>query len=110
MGAGSVAYSKGKLESKEAASVPHVQKATVNALAQLKLPVFNERGDAATARVESRYSDGTPVTIDLESKGTSVTQVSIRVGTFGDQGRSQQLLSAINRNLPANKTASNERL
>jgi hypothetical protein len=107
-GVGAVKYKQGKLESTASASVPAVQQATVDAMGRLNLPVTSQRGDAATARVESRYSDGTNVTVDMESTGPSATSIGIRVGTFGDQSRSEQLINAINRELQRQKTASAE--
>jgi hypothetical protein len=100
-GAGAVAYANGKLDSKTAGTVPVVQQATVDALNDLNLRVTGQRGDAASGRVESRYSDGTNLTIDLKKSSSSVTDVGIRVGRFGDQTRSQQVLDAINRHLPS---------
>jgi hypothetical protein len=99
-GAGGVAYVEGKLDSKEPAPVPVVQRATLEALNELKLPVDSQRGDSSSGRVESSYSDGKRLTVDLDAKGSSVTEVAIRVGTFGDQSRSQQLLDTIRRHLP----------
>jgi hypothetical protein len=78
-----------------------VQQATVLALGDLGLPVLDQRGDAGSGRIESQYSDGQSVRVDLTKKGSSVTEISIRVGTFGDQARSAQLLSAINQRLPS---------
>jgi hypothetical protein len=99
--AGGVAYANGKLDSKAPEPVPVVQQATLLALADLGLPVLDQRGDAGSGRVESQYSDGQSVRVDLTKKGSSVTEISIRVGTFGDQARSAQLLSAINQRLPS---------
>jgi hypothetical protein len=106
-GAGAVAYANGTLGSKAAGTVPVVQQATVDALNDLNLPVTGQRGDAASGQLQSRYSDGTNLTIDLKKASASVTDIGIRVGRFGDQTRSQQVLDAINRHLPSG-TATNE--
>jgi hypothetical protein len=106
-GAGAVAYSQGKLDTKKPAAVPVVQEATLEALSDMNLPVTSQRGDAGSGQVQSRFSDGTDITIDLKSAGNQVTEVGIRVGKFGDQARSQQILDNINKHLPANATASN---
>lgn len=107
-GVAAVKYKQGTLDGKANATVPATQQATVDAMQQLGLPVTSQRGDAATARVESRYSDGRTVSVDLERKGASVTEVAIRVGTWGDQSRSEQLMGQINREIQRQRSASND--
>ena len=104
VGIGAVKYKQGALDGTASATVPATQQATMDAMERLGLPVTSQRGDAATARVESRYSDGKNVSVDLERKGPSVTEVAIRVGTWGDQSRSEQLMNQINRELERQTT------
>ena len=105
-GVAAVKYKQGTLDGTANATVPAAQQATVDAMGRLGLPVTSQRGDSATARVESRYSDGKTVSVDLERKGPGMTEVAIRVGTWGDQSRSEQLMGQINREIQRQATAS----
>lgn len=93
------AYVMGKLQDEINHPVPAVHQATVAALKALDLPLSENRADQMTARVESEFSDGKHVTIDLESFANARTQVTIRVGLIGDEARSLRILDAIKKQL-----------
>ncbi|NVM21588.1 MAG: DUF3568 family protein [Desulfobacterales bacterium] len=94
-GAGGVMYVRGKLQEKLAAPVPKVHQATIAALKELELPVEKDKKDKLTAKIESQFADGKPIWIDIHSIAKSSTKITIRVGTFGDELRSNRLLDTI---------------
>ena len=94
-GAGGVIWVKGKLEQDVNASLDKVHKASIAALKKLDLPAIKDASDKMTARIESEYSDGKHVWIDLNQISNTSTKLSIRVGTLGDEVRSRQILEKI---------------
>ena len=99
-GAGGVVYVKGKLNEDINASASQVHDAAVAALKELKLPIIEDTHDNLSAKMKSRFADGTEVWIDIASLSTEASQITIRVGVVGDEYRSRQILDAVHRNLP----------
>ena len=96
-GGSAAVYYQGRLQQSLGADVATCRKAAESTLADLKLPVLQSRADAVTGHLESEYSDGKHVWIDLESVGPNITKVTIRVGLMGDQARSVTILEGIKR-------------
>jgi len=89
----------GKLKEEVNAPVPKVQTATSAALHELNLPIIQTKGDTLTAHVESEFSDGKHVWIDIERTSETTTTLTIRVGMMGDESRSRSILEKIKRRL-----------
>ena len=89
----------GKLKDEVNSDVSTVHKATVAALAELGLKVLEDKFDKVTAHVESEFSDGEHVWIDLESLWGSRTSLTIRVGVTGNEVRARKIYDAIKRPL-----------
>lgn len=98
-GVAGVVYVKGKLKDEVNYDVSTVHKATVAALAELERKVLEDKSDKVTAHVESEFSDGEHVWIDLESLWGSRTSLTIRVGVTGNEVRAQKIYDAIKRHL-----------
>ena len=98
-GAGTVAYIKGELKATEAYNVPTVWKATVMAVDELKLVVTDKYSDATAGKLEAMTADNKKVRISLKRQGDNITEITIRVGTFGDEELSRFILSKIQKNL-----------
>ena len=77
----------------------NVYNATLKGLKKLELPVLVDRKDKLTAKIESKFADGTNVWIDIESLTSRTTRIKIRVGVLGDQERSNEILNAIEQGL-----------
>ena len=90
---------KGKLKDEVNNDVTTVHRATVAALAELELKVLEDKSDKVTAHVESEFSDGEHVWIDLESLWNSRTSLTIRVGVTGNEVRVRKIFDAIKRHL-----------
>jgi hypothetical protein len=98
-GAAATVYIKGNLEDQFSQPVPMVRDATRAALKDLGLPISQDHGDQVTAHLESEFSDGKHVWIDVDAQTDARTRVKIRVGELGDEMRSRKILDAIKQNL-----------
>ena len=91
-GGGAAVYYRGRLRETLNAPLPQARKAAAGALEDLELPVLVDKADSLTGRLESRYADGKDVRIDLKAVVDTHTEVTIRVGTFGDKERAVAIL------------------
>jgi len=98
-GVAGAVYVMGKLKAEVNYDVPAVHEATVAALAELELKLLEDKVDKLSAHVESEFSGGEHVWIDLESLSNSRTSVTIRVGVTGDEVRARKIHDAIMRHL-----------
>jgi tartrate dehydratase alpha subunit/fumarate hydratase class I-like protein len=93
-GAG-VAYLRGSLNATFPATVAQVTEATDIALNRMMMTEVSVVGDATGAEVRARSATDDRIRIDIDPAGTGVTEISIRVGTFGDQAKSQMIYDEI---------------
>jgi hypothetical protein len=99
VGAGTVVYIKGNLEETINASVNKTHFAALAALKEMGMPIWKDNHDQMSANMKSRFADGKHVWVDIEAITDSSCKLQIRVGTFGDEYRSRQILEAIHRNI-----------
>ena len=97
--ASGVVWVKGKLQQNLDAPLERVHSATLSALKKLSLPVIADRIDKSRSKVESEYSDGKHVWIQMDYLTKSATRIIIRAGTLGDETRSREILDNIIRQL-----------
>ncbi|MBN2138628.1 MAG: DUF3568 family protein [Sedimentisphaerales bacterium] len=97
--AGTVAYVKGDLEVIEAKSIDAVHGATTKALTELELSIVQDNKDAMSAMVVARDSQDKKITVKLAAVSEASTEISIRVGTFGDETKSTMIYNKIKENL-----------
>jgi Protein of unknown function (DUF3568) len=99
--AGTVAYLSGDLETAEPYDIDTVFVASKTALAELKLTVLEGRTtkDALAATIVARDAAEKEIVVKLKSTVSGTTTISIRVGTFGSEGKSQQIYDRIRKNL-----------
>ncbi|HEV8604364.1 MAG TPA: DUF3568 family protein [Tepidisphaeraceae bacterium] len=96
---GTVAYMKGDVEAVVDAGVERTFNATKAAMDDLKLPLMANWANAMEAHVEARVGTDNKATVNITGQSDKLSKVSIRVGTFGDQGLSQAILEKIKANL-----------
>ncbi|MFA5159955.1 MAG: DUF3568 family protein, partial [Candidatus Omnitrophota bacterium] len=99
VGAGGIAWVNGSLERDFCFSMDRVSQASRQALKRLKLPVRDDKGDFLTTKIQSQYSDGQKIWIDIKAVTERSCKVIIRVGVFGHRSRSESILAAIIRYL-----------
>jgi hypothetical protein len=106
-GAAGAIYVMGKLKDELNYPLPVVHDATVAAMNDLELKLSEEKVDKLSAHLESAFSDGARVWIDLDSLADSKCQLTIRVGLAGDEIRSRKIYDTIKQHLPAPQTDKN---
>lgn len=99
IGVGTVAYIKGDLEAIETQHIDVVYEAARKAMKQLRLQMIKERKDLDSGLIVVRDAEGQEAKITLKSTEHGGTKVSVRVGLFGDQARSQLIYQKIRDNL-----------
>lgn len=98
-GAGTVAYVRGELRSTLDAPYERVWSATQRALADLEMPVTAQEKDGLTGQITARATGDRKITVRLRKVTGTATEVRIRVGTWGDEAVSRQILEQIQRRL-----------
>jgi len=98
-GVAGAVYVMGKLKDEVNYDVSVVHRATVAALDELELKLLEDKVDKLSAHVESEFSGGEHVWIDLESLSNSRTSLTIRVGVTGNEVRARKIYDAIKRHL-----------
>jgi len=99
-GVAGYAYYKGNVTRTYVANVEDVRAATRTALAELQMPLLKDEPSKRGARIESRAGDE-PVILSLTLQDNPppgqgpVTDVGVRVATFGDEGLSEHILDQI---------------
>jgi hypothetical protein len=98
-GAGTVAYVKGELQTTYAASFNRTWDASLAALKDLGITVYNTQKDATEGNIEATKADGSKVKLNLKPTGSDTTAVKIRVGIFGDEEVSRTISNQISKRL-----------
>jgi len=92
-------YVEGRLGQDYSVSLDEAYNTPIIALEHLKLVLIDRNKDQLGATIEARRTDNTKITVKPTSRGDENTRVSIRVGTFGDQGVSRRIDDEIRRAL-----------
>lgn len=104
-GAGAYAYYQGNVSGTYPAEFGETYQCTKSALTDLAMPVLSEHHEGLNGTIESSIEDGSHVTIKLEEKprilatDTHQTEVTIRVGVFGDSKVSTRLQQQIGQHI-----------
>ncbi|HTI72564.1 MAG TPA: DUF3568 family protein [Candidatus Limnocylindria bacterium] len=98
-GAGAVAYVTGELKSMAGASLERTYNASRAAIKDLRFIEVHANSDALDGSIEARTVDDKKVMIHVKRISDTATDLSIRVGTFGDETLSRQILDQIQKNL-----------
>jgi hypothetical protein len=77
------------------------------ALTDQGLPVIKEtsdkEGDDGKVKIDSRFSDGKELSIMIASIAHDLTEVRVKVGSLGDEERSQWIINEIGNRLSAQR-------
>jgi hypothetical protein len=105
--AGYALYQRGQWYRDYPADLNNSASAAKTALAELQLPLVNEKIDAGEVNLESRTGDGDKIQIKLTPVASRVpadgatTHISIRVGVLGDETLSTRILEQTSLHLVA---------
>jgi hypothetical protein len=99
VGTGAYYYVKGELKRNYDAPMDKTWDATVKALEALQINVESKQNDALTGVINGKLADGKSYTVNVKRLGENLTEVSIRIGTFGDRERAEAIHDKILSNL-----------
>ncbi len=99
VGAGTVAYVRGDLQTVESKSLDDVYEATEKAIKELGLNVTKKTKDAMSATIVARDAQDKKITIKLSATTEETTKLSIRIGVFGSETKSRRICEEIKKNL-----------
>ncbi len=94
-GIGTYKYIKGELQSTEKVSLDKAYQAAGKAMEDLKFTVTSRQKDGFDGEVIARRATGKKVTVKLKKQSDNVTEIKIRVGTFGDEYMSKDILDTM---------------
>ncbi|MDA2917237.1 DUF3568 domain-containing protein, partial [Nitrospinae bacterium AH_259_B05_G02_I21] len=95
LGAGTYAWLKGELQRTYPATYDAVWNASSDALQSLEMPVVSQQRDALKGTIMAKRADGSDVRVDVKYLTDKTTQVSIRIGLFGDRADSARVHETI---------------
>ncbi len=98
-GAGTIAWMQGELKSTEGYPFAKVWAATVKTIEQLDFIVVNKVSDAISGEIDIVTADNKKVKIRVKRVGDNITEIKIRVDTFGDETLSRYILNKIQSNI-----------
>ena len=98
-GAGAVAYVEGEYQENYAASFSRTWEASLAALKDLNIAIYNTEKDETGGTIEATKKDGTKVKINIKPTGSDTTLVKIRIGVFGDEDTSRMIGTQISKRL-----------
>jgi hypothetical protein len=97
---GAYTWQAGKLTYNAPAPVEPTHNAVLAAFNQLGIKLVSDQTSELGGTIKGVTSEtNEEITVDLEPKGSNVTQTEIRVGFFGNQGVSEEIVNAIQQNL-----------
>jgi hypothetical protein len=100
-GAGAAAYVGGELKSTEAVAFDKAWDASLRGIADMDFTVTRKSRDAAGGSIVARGAGDRRAEVRTRRVAEAVTELRIRIGTFGDEAVSRQLLDAIRGHLHA---------
>jgi hypothetical protein len=98
-GVAGTAYVLGDLEAQLEADPPAVAKATDRALDALQIRRISNSSSGLDAVIVGRTGADKKVTVKVKGAGEGRSKISIRVGAFGDESMSREILRRIEKEL-----------
>ena len=102
VGVGAVFYEKGQLTSHEGTGYDETLAAVLTAMGQLGYTVEKTEKSVAKEKVIAKTPDGEKIHTTVRYKQVDHTEITIRVGTFGNEELSRKVLDQIKSNLYQN--------
>ena len=94
-GGGAVAYIRGELKATEEVSLNRAWKAAQMAMSDLEFTITDKEKDAFDGRIHASGAGDKAIDVALKKISPARTEIRIRVGLFGDESLSRQILEGI---------------
>jgi hypothetical protein len=98
-GAGTVVYVKGELQATVDGTMEQVWAAARAGLKDLQMPVTGEQKDALNGQFIARAAGDKKVTVRVKKVTGTSTELGIRVGLWGEEAMSHEILDKIKKHL-----------
>ena len=95
IGVGTAKYVGGELQSADEVTMDRAWKASLQAMQELEFRVTKQQKDALAGEIVARRADDTRILIRFKKQSDTVTEMRIRVGTFGDEQLSRLIYEKI---------------
>lgn len=92
--AGTYSYVAGQMNSAYNVNLETAYQASIAACDSLDLPIMEQQKQLSQAKITANDS-GRDVWISLRAKGTTITEIAVRVGYLGDETASKRVHDAI---------------
>ncbi len=89
------AYANGETTHDVDAPLEEVWEAALGAFEDLDLPVASSSLDGDSGKIRSRTPGGEEITLRLVQRKVDLTRARVRIGLFGDEKRSRQIIRSI---------------
>jgi hypothetical protein len=99
VGTGAYFYIKGDLKRNYEAPMDKTWDATIQSVEELKLTTESTEHDAFNGVIKGKMADGKSFSINVKRLGENLTEVGVRIGTFGDRVRSEAIHDKIHSKL-----------
>lgn len=98
-GTGTVIYVKGELQATVDGTMDRAWTASQAALKELQMPVTTEEKDARNGKLTARGAGDKKVTLRVKKVTGTSTEIGVRVGLWGDEAMSREILDKIKKYL-----------
>ena len=98
-GTGAYFYVKGDLKRNYEAPMDKTWDAAIKTVEEMKLTVESQQHDALSGVIKGKMADEKGFEINLKRVGENLTEVGVRIGTFGDREKSEAIHNAIHSKL-----------
>ncbi len=98
-GVATYTYIKGEMKIEYPRPYEEVWRATLAALRDCDITIEQKVKDGFSGKIKARRANGGSVTVKVINKGSGITAVKIRVGTFGNKRASMVIKESIDRHL-----------
>lgn len=98
-GAGTVAYVRGELDATLGNQYNPVVDAAARAVSQLQFALISENRDAFNAEIIARTAQDKKIEIKISRQADDLTNLSIRIGMFGNEEESRAILDRVKADL-----------
>ena len=98
-GAAGVVYIQGVLEKNFDSSLKDTHAATLKALKSEGIFIKTDELNVANSEIKGEFADGEKIQVNIEALTEKSSKVKVRVGVFGDEAKSNALMSAIEKRL-----------
>ena len=98
-GAGTAVWVKGELKATVDGTLDRVWTASEAALKELEMPVTGQEKDGLQGKLTARGAGDKKVTIQVKKVTGTTTEIGIRVGTWGNEAMSREVLDKIKKHL-----------